>query len=256
MLRRGCSSRGPKAEADESPVAGASAEGIRGRRWVTVLRPTAFPRGLGSHGHWPLLSLSMPASTFSWCASSSGLPGSRVAGFKIADADPSRVLATPTPMRVVRRLHYRTSYYGRCWEISSAHLDAAHRFAELADIATPTLFLFVAFRIPYSPAVGLEADRHALDRREPARGRRHHGQAADAGAPREGHAESLVYALRLAALADVRMLVFDADAQVLERTADRTTKYALLRAPRGVLHFVEKPVAAWCRIPRDARACA
>ena len=33
----------------------------------------------------------------------------------------------------------------------------AHRFlAELADIATPTLFLFIAFRIPYSPAIGLK----------------------------------------------------------------------------------------------------
>lgn len=59
---------------------------------------------------------------------------------------------------VVQRLRFETGYYSRCWEISSAHLDVdAHRFlAELADIATPTLFLFVAFRIPYSPAIGLK----------------------------------------------------------------------------------------------------
>ena len=59
---------------------------------------------------------------------------------------------------VVRRLSFETGFYSRCWEISSAHLTAeAGRFlAELADIATPSGFLFVAFRIPYSPAIGVK----------------------------------------------------------------------------------------------------
>jgi hypothetical protein len=65
---------------------------------------------------------------------------------------------------VVRRLRYETGFYSRCWEISSAHLDAeAHRFlAELADIATPT---FSVHRLPHSvqPGDRREADRHALD---------------------------------------------------------------------------------------------
>ena len=69
---------------------------------------------------------------------------------------------------------------------------------------------------PVQPGHRVEADRHALDRREPARGRRHHGQAADAGAPQKGMPESLIRCCHLAALADVRMLVFDADAQVLD----------------------------------------
>jgi len=100
---------------------------------------------------------------------------------------------------VVQRLRFETGYYSRCWEISSAHLDVdAHRFlAELADIATPTLFLFVAFRIPYV-VEGITAKRLMQEHRK------------------KGMPESLMHVLHLAALADVRMLVFDADAQVLD----------------------------------------
>jgi len=59
---------------------------------------------------------------------------------------------------VVRRLSFETGFYSRCWEISSAHLtvEAGRFLAELADIATPRCFLFVAFRIPYSPAIGVK----------------------------------------------------------------------------------------------------
>ena len=119
---------------------------------------------------------------------------------------------------VVRRLRYATGYYSRCWEISSAHLDAdAHRFlAELADIATPTLFLFVAFRIPYSPAIGLkliatpwtDENLRAVEGITAKRLKQEHRK--------KGMPESLMHVLHLAALADVRMLVFDADAQVLD----------------------------------------
>ena len=119
---------------------------------------------------------------------------------------------------VVRRLRHETGFYSRCWEISSGHLDAeAHRFlAELADIATPTLFLFIAFRIPYSPAIGVKLiatpwtddNLRAVEGITARRLMQEHR--------RKGMPESLVHVLHLAALADVRMLVFDADAQVLD----------------------------------------
>ena len=119
---------------------------------------------------------------------------------------------------VVRRLRYETGFYSRCWEISSGHLDTeAHRFlAELADIATPTLFLFIAFRIPYSPAIGLkliatpwtDENLRAVEGITAKRLMQEHRK--------KGMPESLMQVLHLAALADVRMLVFDADAQVLD----------------------------------------
>ena len=51
---------------------------------------------------------------------------------------------------VVRRLRFETGFYSRAWEISSAHIteEAGRYLANLADIATPSGFLFVAFRIP------------------------------------------------------------------------------------------------------------
>jgi len=119
---------------------------------------------------------------------------------------------------VVRRLRYETGFYSRCWEISSGHLDTeAHRFlAELADIATPTLFLFVAFRIPYSPAIGVK-----LIATPWTDANLQHVEGITAEELRQEHRakgvpESLVEVLHLAALADVRMLVFDADAPVLD----------------------------------------
>ena len=119
---------------------------------------------------------------------------------------------------VVRRLSFETGFYSRCWEISSAHLtgDAGRFLAELADIATPTLFLFIAFRIPYSPAIGLkliatpwtDENLRAVEGITAKRLMQEHRK--------KGMPESLMQVLHLAALADVRMLVFDADAQVLD----------------------------------------
>lgn len=119
---------------------------------------------------------------------------------------------------VVANLQFETGFYSRAWEISTAHLtqEASNLLMEWADIATPTAFLFVAFRIPYSPAIGLKliatpwTDEHlaqvegmtAAELREEHRNR---------GVP-----ESLIELLHLAASADVRFLVFDADAAVLE----------------------------------------
>lgn len=119
---------------------------------------------------------------------------------------------------VVRRLSFETGFYSRCWEISSAHLTAeAGRFlAELADIATPSGFLFVAFRIPYSPAIGVkliatpwtDANLQLVEGITAEQLRQEHRA--------KGMPESLVEVLHLATIADVRMLVFDADASVLE----------------------------------------
>lgn len=119
---------------------------------------------------------------------------------------------------VVRRLSFETGFYSRCWEISSAHLsEEAGRFlANLADLATPGGFLFVAFRIPYCPTVGVkliatpwaDANLQHVEGITAEELRREH---RDKGVP-----ESLVEVLHLAALADVRMLVFDADAPVLD----------------------------------------
>ncbi len=119
---------------------------------------------------------------------------------------------------VVRRLSFETGFYSRCWEISSVHLTAeAGRFlAELADIATPSGFLFVAFRIPYIPAIGVkliatpwtDANLQPIEGITAEQLRQEHRN--------KGMPESLVEVLHLAAVADARMLVFDADAPILE----------------------------------------
>jgi len=114
---------------------------------------------------------------------------------------------------VVQQLGFQTGIYSRCWEISTAHLtDAAWRYLEeLADIATPEAFLFVAFRIPYSPAIGVKliatpwTDANLMqvdgtsvkDLRQVQR---------DKGMP-----DDLATVLFMAAQADVRILIFDAD---------------------------------------------
>lgn len=126
-----------------------------------------------------------------------------------------------TAREVIRRLSFETGFYSRCWEISTAHIteEAGRYLVELADIATPTGFLFIAFRIPYSPAIGVKliatpwTDENlqsvegitANDLRQ-----EHLGK---------GMPTSLVDVLHLAALADVRILLFDADAPVLDGLA-------------------------------------
>lgn len=119
---------------------------------------------------------------------------------------------------VVRRLRFETGFFSRAWEISAAHIteDAGRYLAELADIATPTGFLFVAFRIPYSPAIGMKLiatpwtddNLQKVDDTTADRLREEHRK--------KGIPESLVDVLHLAALADVRILLFDADAPVLD----------------------------------------
>ncbi len=119
---------------------------------------------------------------------------------------------------VVKRLTFETGHYSRCWEISIRHIteDAALYLEELADIATPTDFLFVAFRIPYSPAIGVKLisvpwsdDR--LPQIEGITAEELRQVHIDKGMPM-----CLVDALHLAAQADVRILIFDGDAAALD----------------------------------------
>lgn len=119
---------------------------------------------------------------------------------------------------VVRRLKFETGVYSRAWEISTAHItEQSQRYlCDLADIATPTGFLFIAFRVPYSPAIGVKligtpwADEHLQDI-----------DGITAEQLREEHLskgmpEDLMQVLHLAANADVRILIFDADAPELD----------------------------------------
>lgn len=119
---------------------------------------------------------------------------------------------------VVHRLRFETGFYSRCWEISSAHVDAdAHRFlVDLADIDTPSTFLFIAFRIPYSPAIGVKlmATPWTDDHLRMAEGST--ARKLQQSHRRKGMPESLIKVLHLAALADVRILIFDSDAPTLE----------------------------------------
>lgn len=123
-----------------------------------------------------------------------------------------------TAQAIVRNLQFETGFYSRAWEISSAHLTqkGSNCLMEWADIDMPTDLLFIAFRMPYSPAIGVKlistpwTDTHLQDvegiTSEELRQTFH-----DKGMP-----ECLVNALSLAGRADVRLLIFDADAAVLD----------------------------------------
>lgn len=118
----------------------------------------------------------------------------------------------------VRRLKFETGIYSRCWEISTAHItEQSQRYLrDLADIATPTGFMFIAFRVPYSPAIGVKfiatpwTDAHLqnLDGITAEQLRQEHLS--------KGMPEDLSHILHLAANADVRILIFDADAPELD----------------------------------------
>ncbi|VFR27589.1 FIG00349646: hypothetical protein [plant metagenome] len=119
---------------------------------------------------------------------------------------------------VVRNLQFETGFYSRAWEISTAHItEASGRYlCDLADIATPTGFLFVAFRIPYSPAVGIkliatpwtDENLMSIEGITAAQLRQEHLS--------KGIPEDLANLLALAGQADLRFLVLDADAPVLD----------------------------------------
>lgn len=119
---------------------------------------------------------------------------------------------------VVRNLQFETGFYSRAWEISTAHITAAssRHLCELADIATPTGLLFVAFRIPYSPAIGVkliatpwtDENLMSIEGITAAQLRQEHLS--------KGMPEDLADLLALAGQADLRFLVLDADAPALD----------------------------------------
>jgi hypothetical protein len=119
---------------------------------------------------------------------------------------------------VVRRLNFETGFYSRCWEISSSHIteEANIYLAEWVDRDTPTRFLFAAFRISDSPVIGVKLiatpwTDEVLQWVE--------GLTAEQlrqAYRKEDMPESLIDVLFLAAQADVRLLVFDGDAAVLD----------------------------------------
>lgn len=123
----------------------------------------------------------------------------------------------------VHRLSFETGHYSRAWEISTAHLpDEALRHLEsrLGNFdSKPTGLLFEPFALPDYNGIGckligtpwnddnlvkIEGDPYSSLRQE----------QLDAGTP-----EALVNVLNLAALADVRLLIFDPDAAVLDGLA-------------------------------------
>lgn len=119
---------------------------------------------------------------------------------------------------VVRKLKFETGFYSRAWEVSTAHLtqEASNFLMEWADLATPTALLCIAFRVPYSPAVGVKliatpwTDTHLRDV-EGITAEELWQTFHDKGVP-----APLITALFLAGQADVRFLIFDADAAVLD----------------------------------------
>lgn len=140
----------------------------------------------------------------------------RTAGGGFVHVGDSQTLASA--QEVVRNLQFETGVYSRAWEISTAHTSEASscHLCELADIATPTGFLFVAFRIPYSPAIGIKliatpwTDDHLM-----------HIKGITAAQLRQEHLsqgmpEDLANLLALAGQADLRFLILDADAPALD----------------------------------------
>ncbi|WP_339492654.1 ABC transporter substrate-binding protein [Pseudomonas rhizophila] len=124
---------------------------------------------------------------------------------------------------MVHRLSFDAGHYSRAWEISTAHLtDEALRHLEsrVDNVdSRPTGLLFEPFALPDCSGIGckligtpwtddnlvkIEGNPYSSLRQE----------QLDAGTP-----EALVNVLYLAALADVRLLIFDPDAAVLDGLA-------------------------------------
>tara|TARA_R110001599_G_scaffold192503_1_gene387941 strand:+ start:61585 stop:62298 length:714 start_codon:yes stop_codon:yes gene_type:complete len=121
-------------------------------------------------------------------------------------------------LEVIKRLTFETGHYSRCWEISTNHLPmhALLYLEQQAEACVATGLLFEAFRIPGSHAVGVkliatpwtDANLGFIDGSSTAV---LHALQREAGV-----SEPLVAVMHLAALADVRILIFDPDAPVLE----------------------------------------
>ncbi|SME95758.1 MULTISPECIES: hypothetical protein [unclassified Pseudomonas] len=124
---------------------------------------------------------------------------------------------------MVHRLSFDTGHYSRGWEISTAHLtDEALRHLEsrVGNVdSKPTGLLFEPFALTDCNGVGckLIGTPWTDDNLMKIEGRPYASlrqEQLDAGTP-----EALVNLLYLAALADVRLLIFDPDAAVLDGLA-------------------------------------
>ncbi|EDV5274825.1 ABC transporter substrate-binding protein [Salmonella enterica subsp. enterica serovar Mbandaka] len=119
--------------------------------------------------------------------------------------------------QAIQRLSFETGFYSRCWEISTAHIShkTDQYLASLADLGTPEPFLFIAFRVPYSPAIGVKListpwTDFNLEHAEGITAAQLRQEHRDKGMP-----DDLANILELAGQADVRILILDADAPVL-----------------------------------------
>ncbi|QRI92971.1 ABC transporter substrate-binding protein [Delftia lacustris] len=132
--------------------------------------------------------------------------------FHIGDA-----YSAEAAQEVVKRLSFVTGVYSRCWEISTAHLsEAAWRYLEQGlGLQERENSLFMRFRLPESPAIGVKListpwTDHHLTACEGITVAQLSAEHLASGMPAD-----LAAILALAGAADVRILVFDADAPVL-----------------------------------------
>ena len=124
---------------------------------------------------------------------------------------------------MVHRLRFETGHYSRAWEIGTAHLPEEAMFYLEGWFSHSALrqtgLLFELFALPDCYGIGCKligtpwTDENLLN----IEGKRYSSlrhEQLDAGTP-----EALVKVLHLAALADVRLLIFDPDATVLDGLA-------------------------------------
>ena len=119
---------------------------------------------------------------------------------------------------VIRNLSFETGHYSRSWEISTAHLPAeamSYLQERVSNEPKLTGLFFELFTLPDCDGIGCKligtpwTDEHLL-KIDSGSYLSLRQQQLDAGTP-----EALVKVLYLAALADVRMLIFDPWASVL-----------------------------------------
>lgn len=115
------------------------------------------------------------------------------------------------------RLRFETGHYSRCWEISTEHISdkSWNCLAERADRDTPDTLLFVAFRIPHSPAIGIKLLSTPWTDESPQQAEGIIAEQLRQEHRNKGMPEDLVHVQELAGQADVRILILDADAPVL-----------------------------------------
>ena len=118
---------------------------------------------------------------------------------------------------LVKRLSFETGHYSRCWEISTAHITQAsyETLQNITGNAEATGQMVECFAIPGSYAIGVKLLNTPWT----------DAKLADLGSDRAtlylhqihaGFGNDLVDVFHQAALADVRILIFDPDAPTLD----------------------------------------